>query len=84
MTRCVGPVIARVPICSSSGDDLRKTEEELQLVVSDLVRSKVDLMVTIGSPAARSALQSVWCHRQFPVVAERYYEGLLLVWPPLS
>src|SRR5262249_4463395 len=34
-----------------------ETEEELQSVVRDLVRSKVDLMVTTGTPATRAALQ---------------------------
>ena len=34
-----------------------ETEEELRVVVSDLVRSKVDLVVTVGTPATRAALQ---------------------------
>ena len=34
-----------------------ETEGELRSVVSDLVRSKVDLIVTTGTPAARAALQ---------------------------
>jgi putative ABC transport system substrate-binding protein len=34
-----------------------ETEEELQLLLSDLVRSKVELLVTVGTPATRAALQ---------------------------
>jgi putative ABC transport system substrate-binding protein len=34
-----------------------ETDEELQALVSDLGRSGIDLMVTIGSPATRAALQ---------------------------
>lgn len=34
-----------------------ETEEELQVLVNDLVRSKVDLLVTVGTPATRAALQ---------------------------
>src|SRR5262245_40329320 len=35
-----------------------ETEEELQSVVSDLMRSRVSLIVTMGSPATRAALQN--------------------------
>src|SRR5512133_1348171 len=34
-----------------------ETEEELRSVVRDLVRSKVNLMVTTGTPATRAAFQ---------------------------
>jgi putative ABC transport system substrate-binding protein len=34
-----------------------ETEEELQGLVDELVRSKVDVLVTVGTPATRAALQ---------------------------
>ncbi len=34
-----------------------ETEEELQVLVNDLVRSKIDLLVTVGTPATRAALR---------------------------
>ena len=34
-----------------------ETEEELQALLNDLMRSKVDLLVTVGTPATRAALQ---------------------------
>jgi len=41
-----------------------ETEQELQDLLTDLVRSKVNLLVTLGSPATRAALQE----RGLPVV----------------